>query len=45
MKRLAMTLKMFIFTINCRADRHVYVTVSNDRVARSENFHPTASKS
>ena len=35
MKRLATTFKMFIFTVNWRANRHVYMTMSNSRVARS----------
>ena len=35
MKHLATTLKMFIFTINCHSSQHVYITVSNGRVARS----------
>jgi len=35
MKLLATTLKMFIFTINSSASRHVYVTTSNSRVAWS----------
>jgi len=35
MKRLATTLKMFIFTINCLLSWHVYITSSDSRVARS----------
>jgi len=34
-KRFAATLKMFIFTINCHTRRHVYITTSNGRGARS----------
>ena len=29
------TLKMLIFTINCRPSQHVYITINNSRVARS----------
>jgi len=35
MKRLATTLKKFIFTVICRGSQHVYITTSNGRVARS----------